>query len=365
MIKRCIFLAALLAVVIIPLSASAEIKEGSIEINPFVGGIVHDGAENLRAAPVFGIGAGYNFTPHIGIEGRLEYYRARVRDKSCPVAQAVGTPPPPPDGAPSAVLNDDLSYGCPNTSVSNFMYHADLIYHFMPEQRFVPFVVAGIGGAHFSPNVTGDRDKLLADAGIGAKYWLTESTALRMDVRDMIFFGSAKNNIETTLGLVIAFGGKGKAKPAPEPAPAPAPAPPPAPKPEPKPEVKPAAKVEPKPIILEDVHFDFDKATLTDAAKVILKNNIVVIKANPGIAVRIEGNTCQHGADDYNMRLGERRANAVKEYLAKEGGIAESRMTTISYGKTRPLCEENPTPKNKNDECMKSNRRVHFEVIVK
>ena len=96
-----------------------------------------------------------------------------------------------------------------------------------------------------------------------------------------------------------------------------------------------------------------------------LTKNLAVIKANPGIAIRIEGNTCQHGADDYNMRLGERRASAVKEYLAKEGGIDESRMTTISYGETRPLCEEKPTPKNKNSECMKSNRRVHFEVIVK
>ena len=113
------------------------------------------------------------------------------------------------------------------------------------------------------------------------------------------------------------------------------------------------------------MHFDFDKATLTDAAKSILAKNIAVIKANPGIVIRIEGNTCQHGADDYNMRLGERRATAVKEYLAKEGGIDESRMSTISYGETKPLCEEKPTPKNKNDDCMKSNRRVHFEVVVK
>jgi outer membrane protein OmpA-like peptidoglycan-associated protein len=152
----------------------------------------------------------------------------------------------------------------------------------------------------------------------------------------------------------------------PKPIPAPAPVPVPVPVPEPKKEVLPAAaKVEPKPIILDDVHFDFDKATLTSEAQNILKKDIETLKANPGTSVRIEGNTCQHGADDYNMRLSERRAAAVKEFLAKEGGIDESRMTTIAYGKTRPLCEENPTPKNKNDECMKSNRRVHFEIIVK
>jgi len=159
--------------------------------------------------------------------------------------------------------------------------------------------------------------------------------------------------------------GKIKALCPPKPVPAPAPAPVPVPVPEPKKVEPAAAKVEPKPIVLEDIHFDFDKATLTAEATAILKKNIAVLKDNPNVSVRIEGNTCSHGADDYNMRLSERRAAAVKEYLVKEGGIEESRMTSMAYGKTRPLCEENPTPKNKNSECMKSNRRVHFEVVAK
>ena len=371
MLKQCLVLLALLVAALIPLSASAEIKEGSIELNPFVGGIIHDGGENLRAAPVIGIRAGYNITTHIGVEGTIEYYRARVRSRGCDAVPPASTPPVIIGTGPNAVQNHDLTYGCPNDSINTVLYHVDAIYHFMPEQRFVPFVVAGIGGGHFDPNKTGTRNKLMADAGVGAKYWLTDATALRMDIRDIAYIGSIKQNVETTIGLVIALGGKGKAAPAPALAPAPepvapAPAPKPQPKPEPKKEVQPAAaKVEPKPIILDDVHFDFDKATLTAEAKDILKKNIQTLKANPGTSVRIEGNTCQHGADDYNMRLSERRAAAVKEFLAKEGGIDESRMSTIAYGKTRPLCEENPTPKNKNSECMKSNRRVHFEVIVK
>ncbi len=346
--KFMILVVALSAALMLPLSSSAEIKEGSFELDPFVGGIMHDGGENLRTAPVFGFRAGYNFTTNIGIEGAVDFYRARIRDKS--------------------LSSGDLEFGKPNSTVNTLLYHIDGIYHFMPDQKFVPFVVAGVGGAHFEPNTTGERTKLMADVGVGAKYWLTDATALRMDVRDVAYIGSFKQNLEATLGLVIALGGKGKPEPAPAPAPVPAPAPAPKPEPipEPKKEVEPAAaKVEPAPIVLEDVHFDFDKATLTDAAKEILAKNIAVIKANPGIAIRIEGNTCQHGAEDYNMRLGERRASAVKEYLAKEGGIDESRMTTISYGQTRPVCQEKPTPKNKNDECMKSNRRVHFEVVVK
>ena len=196
--KFVILLVALSAAVMLPLSASAEIKEGSFELNPFVGGIVHDGGENLRAAPVFGLRAGYNFTKNIGVEGAVEFYRARIRDKS--------------------LSPDDLRFGNPNSAVNTLLYHIDAIYHFMPDQKFVPFVVAGVGGAHFDPNSTGSKNKLMADIGVGAKYWLTDTTALRMDVRDVAYFGSIKQNLEATLGLVIAFGGKGKPEPAPAPA---------------------------------------------------------------------------------------------------------------------------------------------------
>ena len=140
-------------------------------------------------------------------------------------------------------------------------------------------------------------------------------------------------------------------KPEPKPEPVPTPAPPPPP---------PAA--EPVKITLEDIHFDFDKATLTSEAKEILAKDVATLKENQGVKVQIEGHACAHGTEDYNMALGERRANAVKEYLENQG-IAAERITTISYGKTRPLCIEEPTPKNKNSECMKKNRRVHFEVM--
>jgi outer membrane protein OmpA-like peptidoglycan-associated protein len=143
----------------------------------------------------------------------------------------------------------------------------------------------------------------------------------------------------------------------PEPTPVPAPVPEATPPPPP-----PAPVVEPAKIVLEDIHFDFDKATLTEAATGILDSDIKTLKESPGLKVQIEGNTCSHGAEDYNMTLGQRRAAAVKEYLENQG-IAADRLTTISYGKTRPLCVEEPTPQNKNSKCMKENRRVHFEVI--
>ena len=144
-----------------------------------------------------------------------------------------------------------------------------------------------------------------------------------------------------------------KPEPKPEPAPAPKPTPPPPPQ-----------AAEPVKIILEDIHFDFDKAILTKVALDILDSNIKTLKDNPGINVQIEGHTCAHGSEDYNTALGERRANAVKEYLANKG-ISADRMTTISYGETRLAMPEIPTPKNKNSKEAKTNRRVHFEVNVK
>jgi outer membrane protein OmpA-like peptidoglycan-associated protein len=150
----------------------------------------------------------------------------------------------------------------------------------------------------------------------------------------------------------------------PEPLPEPVPAPP-APKPVAvtAPAPAPAPVVERVTITLEDIHFDFDKATLTPVAIGILNSDIKTLKAHPGIKVQIEGHTCAHGDEDYNRALGERRAQAVKEYLAQQG-IADNRMSTISYGETRLAEPETPTPQNKDSKEAKANRRIHFEVIV-
>jgi len=154
-----------------------------------------------------------------------------------------------------------------------------------------------------------------------------------------------------------------KPEPKPEPTPVVRPEPIPEPKPEPPPPPPPPV-VEPVKIVLEDIHFDFDKATLTKVATAMLDSNIKTLKENPSVNVQIEGHTCAHGAEDYNMALAERRANAVKEYLVNQG-IAANRMTTISYGETRLAMPETPTPKNKESKEAKANRRIHFEVIVK
>jgi len=138
------------------------------------------------------------------------------------------------------------------------------------------------------------------------------------------------------------------------------------PPPPPRAIAPPQPKVEEKVIILalDDTHFDFDKAILTKEAQVILKRNIQILEANPQVKVRIAGYTSASGTESYNQGLSERRANAVKEYLIQEGGIAPDRLSMIGYGETRPAMYE-AAPQDLYSEAAKANMRVLFEIIVR
>jgi len=127
-----------------------------------------------------------------------------------------------------------------------------------------------------------------------------------------------------------------------------------------------AVAPEPKVIILafEDIHFDFDKSTLTNEARVILKRNIQILKENPKAKVRIAGYTSASGSDEYNQKLSERRAAAVKDYLVNEGVLTPERLSKIGYGETNPAMYE-AAPKDLYSKAAKANMRVLFEIIVK
>ncbi|HSW63166.1 MAG TPA: OmpA family protein [Dissulfurispiraceae bacterium] len=131
-----------------------------------------------------------------------------------------------------------------------------------------------------------------------------------------------------------------------------------------KPAPMPAPKVAEKVIVLEDVHFDLDKSTLTKEAQTILKRNIQVLKENPNVKVAIQGHTSAAATEAYNQKLSEGRAAAVSAYLIKEGGIAADRLSTVGYGETRLEMAE-PNPKDKESAAAKTNRRVIFKVIAK
>ena len=117
-------------------------------------------------------------------------------------------------------------------------------------------------------------------------------------------------------------------------------------------------------VMLEDTHFDFDKATLTKKGEEMLQQNIKIMKDNPKLKVRIAGYTSAKGTTEYNQGLSERRADTVMTYLINEGGIAPGRLDTIGYGETRPTVYEE-MPEDISSKAAKANMKVLFEVIVK
>lgn len=117
-------------------------------------------------------------------------------------------------------------------------------------------------------------------------------------------------------------------------------------------------------LAFEDIHFDFDKSTLTPESQAILKRNIQMLKDNPQSEVRIAGYTSASGTDEYNQSLSERRATAVRQYLISEGIITPDRLTKIGYGEENPAMHE-PLPKEIYSPEAKANMRVLFEIIVR
>lgn len=110
--------------------------------------------------------------------------------------------------------------------------------------------------------------------------------------------------------------------------------------------------------LLKDIHFDFDKYDIRPQDAEILKENAALLKKYPKVKIQIEGHCDERGTNEYNMALGERRANSTKNYLISLGIPAE-RMTTISYG------EERPVDPGHNEEAWAKNRRAHFIITAK
>lgn len=106
----------------------------------------------------------------------------------------------------------------------------------------------------------------------------------------------------------------------------------------------------------QDVQFAYDSYTLSDEAKSILEQKASWMTTRPDVSVQIEGHCDERGTIAYNLALGERRANTVKQYVTTLG-IPSTRLTTISYGEEFPL-----DPKH-NEEAWARNRRAHFAII--
>ena len=108
---------------------------------------------------------------------------------------------------------------------------------------------------------------------------------------------------------------------------------------------------------LKDIHFRFDQYGIDNNAKTTLRENAEYLKQNPEMKIEIEGHCDERGGNIYNIAIGERRAQAAKEFLVSQG-IDSNRINAISYGEEKPFCFES------NETCWLENRRAHF-VLVK
>lgn len=166
----------------------------------------------------------------------------------------------------------------------------------------------------------------------------------------------------TSIAFLSGLSGCAK-KPPPPPPPAETPAPPPVvvtpppPPPPPPPAVDTAAENRQRlqarvAETFKTIYFDYDKSELTADSKATCDAIGELMKEEPGITVRIEGNTDERGTDEYNLALGDRRAKAAQAYLVSYG-IASTRLSTISYGKEKPAVDghdESAWSKNRRDD---------------
>ncbi|MGE5173659.1 MAG: outer membrane beta-barrel domain-containing protein [Betaproteobacteria bacterium] len=169
--------------------APAQINPGSVSISPFFGGYTFDSDLHLETKPVYGLRLGYDITRRWGMEVAADY------------------------------VSTELEHGGGN--VRSLGYRLDALYHFMPDNKLVPFIAAGFGGTTLrNPDGMKDETDSLFNYGAGIKYFLTDALALRADIRHLLVFDGGRNDFEYTLGLSFLFGGKAAAAAPPQPEPA-------------------------------------------------------------------------------------------------------------------------------------------------
>ncbi len=156
---------------------------------------------------------------------------------------------------------------------------------------------------------------------------------------------NAQHSIKLSLAAIAAagllFAGCAKKEPV-EPAPAPA---------EPAPTVSAPAQPEVAKPSTNSVYFAFDSSELDASARATLDAYAAWLNANADVSVRIEGNCDERGSREYNLALGQRRADAVRDYLTAQG-VDAGRIDTVSFGEEKPVCT------GTGEACWAQNRRA-------
>jgi peptidoglycan-associated lipoprotein len=104
---------------------------------------------------------------------------------------------------------------------------------------------------------------------------------------------------------------------------------------------------------VKDIYFDYDKFDLRPTDQAVIQQNVAFLQSHPNVRITIEGHCDERGSTEYNLALGDNRANAAMQAMV-QAGVAADRIKKISYGKEKPFCTEST------EECWQQNRRAHF-----
>lgn len=178
--RKIITLFLIASILAVTTVASAGNKAGTFSVSPVVGGISYMTEQHLETAPLFGVRVGYNFTKALGIEALFDYSRTKSTRSS--------------------------------NTLDFYRYGGDLLYHFWPDNKFVPYLAAGYAGMNLkgsNPYPGTSKTRGVFDYGLGFKYFVTEDMAWRADIRGLTYFysGNDQHAIEYTTGVYIPFGG--------------------------------------------------------------------------------------------------------------------------------------------------------------
>jgi outer membrane protein OmpA-like peptidoglycan-associated protein/outer membrane protein W len=355
---------------------------------PDGGGTVDDGTDvgevKLKDGWIGGLVTGYSFENGLRPELEFDYRQNDLKSVHTDPTGVLSGLLTPGGSDATGVHGDERA----QTAMAN------LWFDFFKSSAFHPYIGAGAGAARVEMHKGGydgqdfqnTSDIVFAyQGGAGLGVDLGAHWTLSLDYRHLETMRAKLNLLDdapTTrvklrysgdsalLSLRYSFGNVPEAPP-PEPAPvevvAPVetPPPPPPPPPAPPPCESPAAgkaftlegcNVGDK-VVLRGVNFEFDKATLTPDAKVLLDMVSDALLARTDIMVELDGHTDSKGSDEYNQKLSERRSASVKQYLVGRG-IDAGRMTTMGFGESQPV-QDNAT-----DEGREYNRRVELKVTA-
>ena len=358
-------LATLVAALCMAGLAQAGQREGAFSVSPMVGYHVFEGDQNTDDAIAYGLSLGYNVSKRWAAELEVRYTPTETNEA-----------------------------GMPSEDVDYWSAGMNALYHFTPDGPLVPYLSAGFGIIFYDNDGPGDDfdddGDYMMSWGAGTKYFISNDTALRLDLRHIIDFHSNRawdhgggdqidNNFVATAGLYWQFGGP--ALPPPPPLDSDGdgipdlrdkcpdtplgvmvdavgcpPAPPAVPKPVPPPPVveKPVVHVA-KEIITFNLLFDFDKHDIKDEMIPVLEQSKSILDEDSEASFMVLGHTCNIGTDDYNQGLSERRATSIKNWLVSNG-IAVERLEVMGYGESQPKYD------NDTKDGRKLNRRVEIQT---